>query len=155
MTEFNAKVKQLVDDGLAVKQGFFLVELSITQDRKITIKLDGDEEVTLQDCIDISRAVEHNLDRDEIDFELEVASSGVGSPLKLARQYKKNIGRNLSVHTSKETFNGLLADANEHHITLTWAERQPKKIGKGKETIKIIKEVSYEEILEATVTITF
>jgi ribosome maturation factor RimP len=155
MTDFKHQVAQLIEDGLAEKQGVFLVDFFVTQDRKILITLDGDKEVTLQDCIDISRAVEHNLDREEIDFELEVASSGVGTPLKLARQYKKNIGRQLIVKTAEGTLNGLLSDANENNITLEWTERQPKKIGKGKETVKITKEISYNEIVEAIVTITF
>jgi len=155
MTDFKHQVAQLIESGLAEKQEVFLVDFSVTEDKKILIVLDGDKEVTLQDCIDISRAVEHNLDREEIDFELEVASAGVGTPLKLARQYKKNIGRQLIVRTAEETFNGLLFTANENSISLEWTERQPKKIGKGKETIKINKEISYNEIVEAIVTITF
>ncbi|OYX28468.1 MAG: ribosome assembly cofactor RimP, partial [Flavobacteriales bacterium 32-35-8] len=75
------------------KPSIFLIDLTITDSFKIIIGIDGDNGVVLQDCIDVSRAVEGNLDREEQDFSLEVASVGVGSPLKMIRQYKKNIGR--------------------------------------------------------------
>jgi ribosome maturation factor RimP len=72
----------------------------------------------LQDCIDISRAYRNNLDREEQDFSLEVASVGVGSPLKFVRQYKKNIGRTLIVKLATETIEAQLVDANDNFITL-------------------------------------
>ncbi len=68
---------------------FFLIDLDINASNKIMVTLDGDNGVTLQDCIDVSRAIEHNLDREEEDFSLEVASAGAASPLQQPRQYKK------------------------------------------------------------------
>ena len=122
---------------------------------KIIVTLDGDQGVTLQDCIDISRAIKINLDREEQDFSLEVASAGVPTPLKLVRQYKKNIGRTLKVKTATDVIEAVLADANDEFITLTWTAREPKKIGKGKETVEKKIELPYSEIKEAIVTITF
>jgi len=119
------------------------------------ITLDGDNGVTLQDCIDISRAVEHNLDREEQDFSLEVASAGVSTPLKLVRQFKKNIGRTLKVKTTTETIEAVLEQANEETITLSWTSREPKKIGKGKETVEHKREIPYTDIKEAIVIIIF
>src|SRR5690606_15821117 len=89
---FKEKVLNLLEAGLSEKPSIFLIDLTITEAFKIIVTLDGDDGVALQDCIDISRSIEHNLDREEQDFSLEVASVGVGSPLKLVRQYKKNIG---------------------------------------------------------------
>jgi len=155
MIDFKHQVVSLIESGLSEKPDVFLVDLNISATKKIIVTLDGDKGVTLQDCIDISRAVEHNLDREEIDFELEVASSGVGSPLKLARQYKKNIGRQLQVKSANEIFNGLLVEADEKQITLEWTTRMPKKVGKGKETVQIKKDILYNDIVEAIVTITF
>jgi ribosome maturation factor RimP len=87
---FKEKVHQLLEVGLQEKPVVFLIDLTITEAFKIIVTLDGDQGVLLQDCIDISRAIEQNLDREEQDFSLEVASVGVGSPLKLMRQYIKN-----------------------------------------------------------------
>jgi len=152
---FKEKVNQLLEDGLAEKPTVFLIDLTITDAFKIIVTLDGDNGVALQDCIDISRAIEHNLDREEQDFSLEVASVGVGSPLKLTRQYKKNIGRTLIVKLAAETIEAELADANDDFITLAWEAREPKKVGKGKETVQKRQEIPYSEIKEAIVTVTF
>ncbi|WP_170148750.1 ribosome assembly cofactor RimP [Flavobacterium endophyticum] len=152
---FKEKVSELLNAGLEEKPSIFLIDLSITDAFKIIVTLDGDNGVTLQDCIDISRAIEHNLDREEQDFSLEVASGGVSAPLKLVRQYKKNIGRTLQVKTATEIITAELVDANDEFITLTWTAREPKKIGKGKETVEKRQELPYTDIKEAIVTITF
>ncbi len=152
---FKEKVHQLLQVGLEEKPDLFLIELSVNEANKILVTLDGDQGVQLQDCIDISRAIEHNLDREEHDFALEVASVGVGSPLKLVRQYIKNIGRTLIVKLATSTIEAELIAANESHITLAWEAREPKKIGKGKETVQKEQQIPYTEIKEAIVTVTF
>ncbi len=152
---FKEKVLQLLNEGLEEKPTVFLIDLTITDAFKIIVTLDGDNGVVLQDCIDISRAIEHNLDREEQDFSLEVASVGVGSPLKLVRQYKKNIGRTLIVKLATTTIEAELVAANDVFITLAWEAREPKKIGKGKETVQKEQEIPYSDIKEAIVTVTF
>ena len=133
---FKEKVNQLLIEGLQEKPSIFLIDLTITEAFKIIVTLDGDAGVQLQDCIDISRAIEQNLDREEQDFSLEVASVGVGSPLKLVRQYIKNIGRLLIVKLAAETIEAQLIEANENFITLAWEAREPKKSEKEKKPFK-------------------
>jgi len=152
---FKEKVESLVSQGIAEKPAIFLIDLTISESQKITIILDGDLGVTLQDCIDVSRVIDNNLDREEHDYSLEVASAGVSTPLKLVRQYKKNIGRVLKVKTVTDKFEAKLDNANDDFITLTWTAREPKKIGKGKETVVKKVEIPYSDIKEATVIITF
>jgi ribosome maturation factor RimP len=152
---FKEKVYQLLEAGLQEKPAVFLIDLTITEAFKIIVTLDGDQGVLLQDCIDVSRAIEQNLDREEQDFSLEVASVGVGSPLKLVRQYIKNIGRTLIVKLATETIEAQLIDANDNFITLAWEAREPKKVGKGKETVQKKQEIPYLDIKEAIVTVTF
>ena len=152
---FREQVAKLLEEGLSEKPEMFLIDLSISDNYKIIVTLDGDKGVNLQDCIDVSRIIENNLDREEHDFELEVASVGVGSPLKLKRQYIKNIGRTLKVKTGKETIEAELIDADEKKIVLSWMAREPKKIGKGKETVQKKLELPYSDIIEAVVTINF
>src|SRR5659263_707281 len=94
---FKEKINTVLAESLLEKPSVFLIDLTITDAFKVIITLDGDNGVALQDCIDISRAIDANLDREEQDFSLEVASVGVGSPLKMVRQYKKNVGRTLIV----------------------------------------------------------
>jgi ribosome maturation factor RimP len=152
---FKDKVNGLIIDALLEKTSIFLIDLTITDSFKIIVNLDGDNGVALQDCIDISRAVENNLDREEQDFSLEVASVGVGSPLKFIRQYKKNVGRTLIVKLATETIEAELVEANDNFIILSWKAREPKKVGKGKETVQKRQEIPYTEIKEAIVTVTF
>ncbi len=152
---FKEKVNELITEALLEKPSMFLIDLAISDSFKISVGLDGDNGVALQDCIDVSRAIENNLDREEQDFSLEVASVGVGSPLKLTRQYKKNVGRTLIVTTKTEKIEAELVEANDVFIILSWKAREPKKVGKGKETVQKEQQIPYTEIKEAIVTVTF
>ncbi|WP_367772200.1 ribosome assembly cofactor RimP [Flavobacterium sp. WC2421] len=152
---FKEKVNTLLVEGLVDKPSIFLIDLIITDAFKVIVNLDGDNGVALQDCIDVSRFIDANLDREEQDYSLEVASVGVGSPLKLIRQYKKNIGRMLIVKTGTENIEAELVEANDDFVILSWKAREPKKIGKGKETVQKRLEIPYVDIKEAIVTVTF
>ena len=152
---FKDQIVLHLNNVLLEKPEIFLIDLSISDSYKVSVTIDGDNGVILQDCIDVSRALEGNIDREEMDYSLEVASVGVGSPLKFTRQYIKNIGRTLVVKTALETIEGELIDANENFIELSWETREQKKIGKGKETVKKRQEVLYADIKEAVVTVNF
>jgi ribosome maturation factor RimP len=152
---FKEKVNALVEEALSERPSVFLIDLTITDAFKVIVSLDGDNGVALQDCIDVSRAIESNLDREEQDFSLEVASVGIGSPLKMIRQYKKNVGRTLIVKTGTEIIEAELVEANDVFIILSWKAREPKKVGKGKETVQKELQLPYGDIKEAIVTVTF
>ena len=152
---FKDKVNDLLTEVLLDKPAVFLIDLTITDSFKIIVTLDGDNGVVLQDCIDVSRAIENSLDREVQDFSLEVASVGVGSPLKMVRQYKKNVGRTLIVKLATQTIEAELVEANDNFIILSWKAREPKKTGKGKETVQKRQEIPYTDIKEAIVTVTF
>jgi ribosome maturation factor RimP len=132
----------------------FLIDFKVSVDNHISILLDGDQGVNLQSCVEISRQVEHNLDREIHDFSLEVASAGVGSPLQKTRQYSKNLGRKLRVERdTAPTLEGILTDANEDGFTLEWKQREPKPVGKGKVTVTKKETLSYQEITSAKVLV--
>ena len=152
---FKEKVGELLHKALEERPSLFLIDLSISEANKIMVTLDGDNGVNLQDCIDVSRAIEHNLDREEQDFSLEVASAGATTPLKNVRQYKKNIGRTLKVRTAEGETEAPLTEANDEFIVLEWKAREPKQVGKGKETVQKRAEIRYEDIKEAVVVIIF
>lgn len=150
-----ARVKQLLQNVLDEHPTLFLIDLSISENNQIKVIIDGDEGVKVEDCIAVSRGIEHNLDREEEDFSLEVLSAGVSEPLTLFRQYKKNIGRRLNIRTETETIEGNLTAVNEAAVTLQWKTREPKPIGKGKITVQKEAIVPYKNIVEAKVMITF
>jgi ribosome maturation factor RimP len=150
------KVAELLENALEENKSLFLIDLNISEDNQIRVILDGDKGVTVEDCIAVSRAIEHNLDREEYDFSLEVMSAGVSEPLTLPRQYKKNIGRNLKIKTKTgEKLEGELTAATEDSFTLTWSAREPKPVGKGKVTVQKEATLPYKDIMEAKVMITF
>ncbi|CAA0146795.1 ribosome assembly cofactor RimP [Tenacibaculum maritimum] len=150
-----SKVKELLEEALSENESLFLIDLSFLSDNKIKVIVDGDEGVSLKECIRISRNIEHNLDREEEDFSLEVTSPDISHSLVMKRQYKKNLGRILKVKTENDSFEGVLAEVNENEIVLKWKAREPKPIGKGKVTVEKEQLLSYTEIKEAKVKIIF
>jgi len=155
-TMLKDKVEVLLDSFFKERTNLFLIELSVSADNKIRVIIDGDDGVTLRDCIDTSRQIEHNLDREEQDFSLEVTSAGATEPIVNIRQYNKNIGRTLEVITTgDEKFEGTLTDIIGNGIKLEWKTKEPKPVGKGKITVKKEKILSFEDITKAKVMITF
>ncbi len=148
-------VKKLVHVAIHENQELFLIDLKISSDNKIMVIVDGDKGLTLKECMRISRHVEHNLDRDTIDFSLEVTSPGATEPLVNKRQYKKNIGRILEIKTEIEKFEGKLVKADEDEIIIEWKTREPKPIGKGKVTVTKTAVLPYKDIEQAKVKIKF
>ena len=150
------KVQQLVQEALDENPALFLINLDIQGANEIKVTIDGDLGVTVQDCIAVSRKVEHNLDREEEDFSLEVMSVGATTPLELPRQYRKNIGRTLEVKTTQgETIEGRLETSTEEGVTLAWKAREPKPVGKGKVTVQKTATLPFEDIVKAKVVIKF
>lgn len=152
---FKEKVTELLSIALEQRKDLFLIDFMVDSGNKIRVVLDGDEGINLKDCMDVSRAIEHNLDREEQDFSLEVTSAGATSPLVLPRQYKKNIGRIIEVKTEREKFEGNLTNAGDEEITLEWKAREPKPIGKGKHTVQKKQEIAFSDIKEAKVILKF
>jgi len=149
------KVRALVNEALEENESLFLISLDFLPNNKIYVVVDGDSGVSLKEIIRISRNVEHNLDREEEDFALEVTSPDIAEPLQVNRQYKKNINRILKVKTAEQHFEGTLAQVTNDDIVLNWKAREPKPIGKGKVTVEKTATIPFKEIKEAKVKIVF
>ena len=147
------KIIKLVDEAILENQQLFLIDLIISSDNKITVIVDGDNGVPLKECIRISRHIEHNLDRDIIDFSLEVTSPGITEHLVNKRQYKKNLGRTLKITTELEKFEGQLTNVDENEVVIEWKTREPKPIGKGKVTVTKKATLPFDNIKQAKVKI--
>ncbi len=154
--EFKTELSRLLNEFLETRPDLFLVDLKISATSDVTVILDGDSGVTLQDCLDASRAIEFNMDREIHNFSLQVMSAGLSEPLEFPRQFKKNIGRELEVLlTDSSEHEGELLSVNEEKIILKLEYRRPKLIGKGKEDVVEEKEIPYSEIKKALVVIKF
>ena len=154
--EFKENIQKLLAEALLLQPDLFLIDLHIDDQSRVQVVLDGDNGVSLEQCIKVSRHIEHQLDREVHDFSLEVSSAGATLPLQMVRQYKKNIGRKLAVHTTdNDNFKATLTQVDDEQITLEWKAREPKPIGKGKHTVVKQLQVSYNQIEKATVQIQF
>jgi len=111
-------ITELVESKIA-DSDLFVGEIKVKPGNIIYVFLDGDNGVTIEQCIEVSRHVEHNLDRTREDFELHVSSYGLGQPLKFPRQYKNAVGKKLVVVTiENEKHIGQLLEVNDDRIVL-------------------------------------
>ncbi|MCD1118967.1 ribosome assembly cofactor RimP [Chryseobacterium turcicum] len=154
--EFRKNIETLLNDFLQTREDLFLIDLKFSAGDDITVILDGDHGVTVQDCLDASRAIEFNVDREEHDFSLQVMSAGLSEPLSTPRQFQKNIGREIEILlTDSSEIEGELAKVDEEKITLVLRYRKPKEVGKGKVDVEEEKEIPYSEIKKALVVLKF
>lgn len=137
-------------------KGLYIVDVKISTTNQIDVELDAEQgSISIEDCMSVSRNIEHNLDREVCDFSLQVSSPGLDKPFKVFKQYVKNIGRAVKVKTEEGKFEGLLKAANEEFIVLE-TERKERLEGK-KKKIKIIEdvEIPFSDIVETKVVISF
>ena len=125
----------------------YVVECKISPMGEIELLIDSDTAVKLEDCAALNRAIEAELDREVEDYSLMVASAGIGSELKLLRQYTKIIGSSVEV-LLKDGIKLLakLNSADEAGITISYEEKQTVEGKKRKVTVEVTKEYKWEEI---------
>ena len=137
-------------------QDYFLVDVTVTPDDKIVVEIDHAEGVWIEDCVALSRFIESKLDREVVDFELEVGSAGIGQPFKVLKQYQIHIGSTVEVLTKEgEKFSGVLKSATEDNFVV---EVEKSVRLKGERRPKLIKEeitLTYEKIKYTKYLISF
>jgi ribosome maturation factor RimP len=147
------KIEKLVNECLDGTT-MFITAITIKLGNNIMVFLDGDQGVSISDCVKVSRHIESSLNRDEEDFELHVSSHGLTSPLVLPRQFKNHIGKSVSVllkNGIKKT--GTILSASEVGFVFTEEEKKKKK--KKEEVAAEPITIQYEEIKEVKVNISF
>lgn len=152
--QVESRVKALVEEKIADRPELFLVEVKMLINNKLIIHVDGDEGISIQDCVAISRHVGFHLEEEntiEQAYNLEVSSPGVGEPLKLIRQYNKNIGRNVSIKlVGGQKKEGKLLEVSENNVLIEEAVKE-----KGKKATTVQTNVSFNDIIETSVLISF
>lgn len=152
------KVLELVEERMAeLDNGLFVVSLSISTNNIIKVEIDKHEGfVSVDDCIRVSRNVEHNLDREEEDFELSVSSAGLDKGLRVFPQYKKNVGRNVKVALKDgRKLEGELTEATPEQITVQTTRKERVEGKKKKETIIEDHVLPMNQIDETKIVISF
>ncbi|HNW90087.1 MAG TPA: ribosome assembly cofactor RimP [Bacteroidales bacterium] len=140
------KITEIVNEKLHGTE-LFLVQVLVGSNNHITVFIDSDTHVSIDDCAQVSRFIESNLDREKEDFELEVSSAGLDKPIKLHRQYLKNIGNDLKIVTNDgKSFTAALLGAGKNDITLLIPENKKKKIPE-QEVVVAIKDIKEAKIV--------
>lgn len=125
----------------------FVVDVKVTPGNDIELTIDSDTSVSIDTCVELSRAIEAEFDREEEDFSLMVASAGVGQPLKVFRQYRKLIGQPVEV-VLKDGMKILaeLRDATPESITLGYKEKVAVEGKKKKVEVEVVKTYGIDEV---------
>lgn len=106
----------------------YLVDLKVSSDNNIVVEIDSDTSVDIDRCVELTREIESEFNRDDEDYELEVGSSGLTSPLKVVRQYRKYLGNEVEVLSKDgKKYKGLLRDAGEDTFTIICEEKVKKE----------------------------
>lgn len=148
------KIKTFTE-ALIEDSSLFLVECFIKPTNNVKVYLDGDNGISIDAISKINKALYKKLESAALfpdgDFSLEVSSPGIGKPLKLQRQYFKNIGRTVRVLLSDQSeINGILKGIESDHILVA---EKPVKKKKGQESKEWT--IPFEQIKSTTVELEF
>lgn len=134
----------------------FVVDLTISGSNKIMILIDGDDGITIDRCVAVSRAVQKALDDDGENFELEVSSPGLTEPFKVIRQYLKSIGRILRVELlAGGAVEGKLLAADDERFSLEVQELVKEEGKKRKVLVTRTVDLFYTDVKTAKKVISF
>lgn len=124
------RVRELAEEKLQDREDLFIVSVKV-QNKKITLLLDGDNGITIEDCAKVSRHVGYHLEEENLmteAYQLEVGSAGLDAALVLDRQYQKNIGRNLLVKkVDGSKIEGKLIGANPTNLVISHEVKEKEK----------------------------
>ena len=140
------KIIEIADRELAGTD-LFTVSCKCSPMNEVELLIDSDTHVTIERCVELSRKIEAEFDREVEDFSLTVASAGIGSELKNIRQYRKLIGSSVEVLLlSGIKVLAKLDAVSDEGITISYEEKQAVEGKKRKVTVEVTKTYAWEEI---------
>jgi len=132
----------------------FVVDVTVGLGNAISVIIDSDEGLSIDKCIEMSRHIEHQFDREVEDFSLEVSSPGLTTPFRVLRQYLKSLEKEVEIVTAKgDKLVGILKSANENSFVVE-TTNHIKVDGKKTVELKTV-EFSLQEIKTVKPVITF
>jgi len=147
-------VKKLVEEKL--DERMFIVGISVSESNRIDIFIDGFDGLTIDQCVAVSRHVEHSLDRETEDFSLQVSSPGLSEKFRVKEQYLKYQGKQVEVITGEGLeLEGTLISASDEEFVLETSVKEKPEGGKKKELIEKKHQFKYDEIKSAKAVISF
>ena len=150
-----AEIVKLVEEKIEGTE-YYIVDISVSSSNQIRVEIDGDKGVKINDCVEISRHIEGNYDRYEVDFELTVSSAGMDQPFKILRQYQRYVGREVEMKTTQgDKLKGLLISADDKAVVLEVTRKEKIEGKKKKQIVTENKTVPMEQVKETKVVISF
>lgn len=149
------RVRELVEEKIADRPEFFIVDIKMHPNGRLVILMDGDNGIGIADCAAISRTVGFHLEEENVieqAYHLEVSSPGLDYPLSTQRQYQKNVGRNLSIKLADvpDKREGKLLEVQEAGILIEESIKE-----KGKKAVLEQNLIPFDQITETKVLISF
>ncbi|MBE7178425.1 MAG: ribosome assembly cofactor RimP [Mucilaginibacter polytrichastri] len=151
--EAEKQLEKWVEEWLTDRPDLFIVKVK-KSGNKVSILMDGDNGITIQDCSRISRMLGRQLEENDIidsAFTLEVSSPGADEPFSGPRQYEKNIGRNIHVKFN----DGQIAEGKLTGILGDKISIDQTKKEKGKKSFTESREIKLGDIMETTIIFSF
>ncbi len=144
------KISDIIDamQDEIVARNCFIVEINLSKDNDVELVIESENsEITLDDCVEISRIFEEKFDRDTEDYSLTVTSAGLDRPFKVPAQFRKAVGSKVEVSFKggKKTVADLLA-ADENGIEIRYSRKETVEGRKKKEFVEHVERVPMEEI---------
>ena len=139
-------VKSLVEQWLEGKD-YFLVDVEISADDRISVEIDHAEGVWIEDCADLSRFIESKISREEEDYELEVGSAGLGQPFRVKRQYEIHVGHDVETQTlDGHKYKGTLTSVDDGGFSIEAMEKV-KEEGRKRPVSKLVtRHFNFDEV---------
>ena len=139
-------VQQAVEEWLEGKD-YFLVDVEISADDRISVEIDHAEGVWIEDCADLSRFIESKISREEEDYELEVGSAGLGQPFRVKRQYEIHVGHDVETQTlDGHKYKGTLTSVDDGGFSIE-AREKVKEEGRKRPVSKLMtRHFNFDEV---------
>lgn len=149
------KIQNIISETIKEKEAF-IVDLSVSSSNKINILIDSVKGFTIDDCVEVSRLVESNFDREVEDFELEVSSAGLSEPFKVKEQYKKNLGNDVETITKEGIkINGVLSDVTDTDFEIEESKMVKVEGKKKKQNVIEKHRFAYDQVKSTKIVIKF
>ncbi len=134
----------------------FIVDVKVLTGNKIEVYIDAPKHIVIADCVDLSRFIEGNLDREKEDFELQVSSPGATESFKVIEQYRKYKETKVKVVTKEgQKHEGILKEANDEVFVIEETRREKKTVGKGNQTVIENIAIAYNNVKETKSVLPF
>ncbi len=149
------KIQEIIENFVKQKDAY-IVDITVSTSNKINVLIDSMKGFTINDCVETSRFIESNLDREVEDYDLEVSSAGLSEPFKVVQQYQKNLGKDVETITKDgKKIKGILSNVSENGFEIE-ESKMVKIEGKKKKQAVIEKHnFSFDQVKSTKIIIKF